>query len=79
MTGHLLGGAGGMEAVATTLTIVNGIIPPTMNYHEVDDVDGMDLDYVPNEARKQEVRAAMSSNFGFGGHNAVIVIKKYKE
>ena len=79
MTGHLLGGAGGMEAVATTLTIVNGIIPPTINYHEVDAEDGMDLDYVPNEARKQEVRAAMSSNFGFGGHNAVIVIKKYEE
>ena len=79
MTGHLLGGAGGMEAVATTLTIVNGIIPPTMNYHEVDTEEGMDLDYVPNEARKQEVRAAMSSNFGFGGHNAVIVIKKYEE
>ena len=79
MTGHLLGGAGGMEAVATTLTIVNGIIPPTINYHEVDAEDGMDLDYVPNEARKHEVRAAMSSNFGFGGHNAVIVIKKYEE
>ena len=79
MTGHLLGGAGGMEAVATTLTIVNGIIPPTINYHEVDAEDGMDLDYVPNEARKQEVRAAMSSNFGFGGHNAVIVIKKFEE
>ena len=79
MTGHLLGGAGGMEAVATVLTIVNGIIPPTINYHEVDTEDGMDLDFVPNEARKQEVRAAMSSNFGFGGHNAVIVIRKYEE
>ena len=78
MTGHLLGGAGGMEAVATVLTIVNGIIPPTINYHEVDAEDGMDLDFVPNEARKQEVRAAMSSNFGFGGHNAVIVIRKYE-
>lgn len=79
MTGHLLGGAGGMEAVATVLTITNGIIPPTINYHEVDAEEGMDLDYVPNVARKQEVKAAMSNNFGFGGHNAVIVIKRYEE
>lgn len=78
MTGHLLGGAGGMEAVATVLTITHGIIPPTINYHEVDMEEGMDLDYVANEARKQEVNAAMSSNFGFGGHNAVIVIRKYE-
>lgn len=68
-----------MEAVATVLTITNGIIPPTINYHEVDTEEGMDLDYVPNVARKQEVKAAVSNNFGFGGHNAVIVIKRYEE
>ena len=79
MTGHLLGAAGGMEAVATVLTIENGIIPPTINYEDVDTEEGLDLDYVPNVARKAEVDVAMSNNFGFGGHNASIVFKKYKE
>lgn len=80
MIGHLLGAAGGVEAIATVLTIANGVIPPTINYEEqdLDDPEGvLDLDYVPNTARKQEVRAAMSDNLGFGGHNAAVVLKKY--
>ena len=75
-TGHLLGAAGGVEAVATVLTIYEGVIPPTMNYANVD--EGMDLDYVPNEARKADVKVAMSNNFGFGGHNASLLFKKYE-
>lgn len=79
MTGHLLGAAGGVEAVATILTIVHGIMPPTINYEDVDPEEGMELDYVPNTARKAEVNVAMSNNFGFGGHNASIIFKKYAE
>lgn len=77
MTGHLLGAAGGIEAIATAMTIENGVVPPTINYKDVDTEEGLDLDYVPNTARKAEVRVAMSNNFGFGGHNASIVLKKY--
>lgn len=76
MTGHLLGAAGGIECIASALTIVEGIIPPTINY-QTPDVD-MDLDYVPNQARKQAVNVAISNSFGFGGHNATIVLKKYQ-
>ena len=78
MTGHLLGAAGGVEAIATALTIDTGIVPPTINYEDPDLEEGLDLDYVPNVARKAEVRAALSNNFGFGGHNACILLKKYK-
>jgi 3-oxoacyl-(acyl-carrier-protein) synthase len=77
MTGHLLGAAGGVEAIATVKTIENGIIPPTINY-ETPDPD-CDLDYVPNVARKADVQVAMSNSFGFGGHNASIIFKKYTE
>lgn len=76
MTGHLLGAAGGVEAIACALAIQNGIIPPTINY-ETPDPD-CDLDYVPNEARKQNVRVTMSNSLGFGGHNASIVLKAYE-
>jgi 3-oxoacyl-[acyl-carrier-protein] synthase II len=79
MTGHLLGAAGGVEAIATVMTIANSIIPPTINYEDVDVEEGLDLDYVPNVARKAEVNVAISNNFGFGGHNASVVFKKYKE
>lgn len=79
MTGHLLGGAGGVEAVATILTIKNGMIPPTINYEDVDVEEGMDLDYVPNVARKADVNVALSNNFGFGGHNAILCFKKYED
>ena len=77
MIGHLLGAAGGVEAIASVLTIENSVIPPTINYNDVDEEDGMDLDYVPNVARQAEVNVAMSDNLGFGGHNACILVKKY--
>ncbi|WP_214482599.1 beta-ketoacyl-ACP synthase II [Bacillus sp. SM2101] len=76
MTGHLLGAAGGIEAIFSVLSIKEGIIPPTINL-ETPDPD-CDLDYVPNEARKQEVSVALSNSLGFGGHNAVLVFKNYE-
>jgi 3-oxoacyl-[acyl-carrier-protein] synthase II len=76
MTGHLLGGAGGVEAIFTALTIRRGVIPPTINYETPD--PECDLDYVPNEPRKADVRTAMSNSFGFGGTNASIIMKAYK-
>lgn len=75
MTGHMLGAAGGMEAIATALAIDEGIIPPTINYETPD--EGLDLDYVPNKSRTAKVNVAMSNSFGFGGHNACIVLKKF--
>lgn len=77
MTGHLLGGAGGVEAIFCTLAIVDGIVPPTINYLTPD--PECDLDYVPNRARQVEVRTAMSNSFGFGGTNAVLIFKKFEE
>ena len=77
VTGHLLGGAGAIEAIYTALTIKHGIIPPTMNY-ETPDPD-CDLDYVPNVAREADVTTAMSNSFGFGGTNACLVFKAYEE
>ena len=75
MVGHLLGAAGGVEAVATFLSMQNGIIPPTINY-EYEDPE-CDLFYVPNNAIEREFKVAMSNSFGFGGTNACIVVKKY--
>lgn len=77
MVGHLLGAAGAVEMVATVLTIVNGIIPPTINYEDKD--PDCDLDYVPNKSRKAIVKTALSNSFGFGGHNAVLCVKKYQD
>jgi 3-oxoacyl-[acyl-carrier-protein] synthase II len=77
MIGHLLGAAGAVEAIATLLTINRGVIHPTINYENAD--PACDLDYVPNQARRQDVRIAISNGFGFGGHNAVVVLKKYEE
>jgi 3-oxoacyl-[acyl-carrier-protein] synthase II len=74
MTGHLLGAAGGVEAIACAMAIKEGIVPPTINY-ETPDPD-CDLDYVPNVARKMDVRAALSNSLGFGGHNATLCFKK---
>ncbi len=75
MTGHLLGGAGGVEAVLSVLAMLKGMIPPTINY-ETPDPD-CDLDYVPNLARKAELSCVLSNSFGFGGTNAVLIFKKY--
>ncbi|MBW2574698.1 MAG: beta-ketoacyl-ACP synthase II [Deltaproteobacteria bacterium] len=77
MTGHLLGGAGGIETVFTALTIYNGIIPPTINLDNPD--RDCDLDYVPNTARKTDVNTAMTNSFGFGGTNAVLILSKYRD
>jgi 3-oxoacyl-[acyl-carrier-protein] synthase II len=77
MIGHLLGAAGGVEAIFTILTIRDGIIPPTINYDTPD--PECDLDYVPNIARKAQVNIALSNSFGFGGVNATLVFRKFKE
>ena len=75
MTGHLLGAAGGIEAVASVNTILHQTLPPTINYDTPD--SDCDLDYVPNDAQNNEVNVLLSNTFGFGGHNAVICIRKY--
>jgi 3-oxoacyl-[acyl-carrier-protein] synthase II len=77
MTGHLLGGAGGIETVFTALTIYEDMIPPTINYENQD--AECDLDYVPNVARSTKVEHAMTNSFGFGGTNATLILTKYKE
>ncbi|MDH6368336.1 3-oxoacyl-[acyl-carrier-protein] synthase II [Paenibacillus sp. PastF-3] len=77
MTGHALGAAGGLEAIALIKSIQEGIIPPTINQEVKDSI--CDLDYVPNIARKSDLTIGMSNSFGFGGHNAVIVIRKFED
>src|SRR6267378_1516580 len=77
MTGHLLGAAGGIEAIATALALHHGVLPPTINY-ETPDPD-CDLDYVPNQARKQQVEIAISNAFGFGGTNATLAFRAYSK
>jgi 3-oxoacyl-[acyl-carrier-protein] synthase II len=77
MTGHLLGGAGGVEAVFTVLAIAQGVLPPTMNWETHD--EDCDLDYVPNMARSRPLNVAMSNSLGFGGTNACVLFKKYTE
>ncbi len=74
MIGHLLGAAGAVEAIVSTLAIYHGVVPPTINYENPD--PACDLDYVPNEAREMEVNVSMSNSFGFGGTNATLVFKK---
>lgn len=76
MTGHLLGAAGGVEAVILGLTLQNGVIPPTANLDNQD--PELDLDYVPNTPRNADVKVALSNSFGFGGHNATIIMRKYE-
>jgi len=76
MTGHLLGAAGGVEFIACCLAIKDGVVPPTINYEYPD--PECDLDYVPNTARKAEVNICMSNSLGFGGHNATLVVRKFK-
>ena len=75
MVGHLLGAAGAVEFIASVMSIVEGFVHPTVNYEFPD--PNCDLDYVPNKGRKMEVRTAMSNSFGFGGHNAILIAKKY--
>jgi 3-oxoacyl-[acyl-carrier-protein] synthase II len=77
MTGHLLGGAGGLEAGIVTLILRDQIIPPTINYENPD--PECDLDYVPNQARRAQIRCALSNSFGFGGTNAALVLKRYSD
>jgi 3-oxoacyl-[acyl-carrier-protein] synthase II len=75
MTGHLLGGSGGVETIFTALAIQNSILPPTINFENPG--EECDLDYVPNKAREKEVTYAMSNSFGFGGTNASLILKKF--
>jgi len=76
MVGHLLGAAGGVEFIFTALAIKTSIIPPTINYETPD--SECDLDYVPNEARQKAVTCALTSSFGFGGHNAVLALRRFE-
>lgn len=76
MTGHLLGGAGGIEAIFSVMAIKDGIIPPTINIETPD--EECDLDYVPDKAREQDVNIVLSNSLGFGGHNATLIFKKYQ-
>ncbi|MDD0477526.1 beta-ketoacyl-ACP synthase II, partial [Shigella sonnei] len=78
MTGHLLGAAGGVEAVYSILAIHDGKIPPTINIFEQDVEAGCDLDYCANEARDAEIDVAISNSFGFGGTNGTLVFKRFK-
>ena len=75
MTGHLLGAAGGIEAIATALALKEGMIPPTINYENTD--EECDLNYTPNKAVARDIKFAMSNSLGFGGHNGSILLKKY--
>jgi 3-oxoacyl-[acyl-carrier-protein] synthase II len=77
MTGHLLAGAGALEALICVKVLEDGIIPPTINYSSPD--PDCDLDYVPNEARRADVHVAMSNSFGFGGHNASLILRRYED
>jgi 3-oxoacyl-[acyl-carrier-protein] synthase II len=74
MTGHLLGAAGGLEAGITALAIHEGMLPPTINLENPD--PACDLDFVPNQARKAEVRSALTNSFGFGGTNGALLFKR---
>ncbi len=77
MTGHLIGAAGAIEPAICIMTILNGVIPPTINYDTPD--PACDLDYVPNTARRANVNTALTSSFGFGGHNSVLILRKFTE
>ena len=77
MTGHLFGATGALEAIVCTMVLKNGVIPPTIGYSEKD--EECDLNYTPGKAVKRDVTVAASTNLGFGGHNACLIFKKYKE
>lgn len=76
MTGHTLGAAGGLETVFTAQSIIENTAPPTINLD--DPGEGMDLDFVANEARERSIRVAVNNSFGFGGHNVSLVMKAYE-
>jgi 3-oxoacyl-[acyl-carrier-protein] synthase II len=76
-TGHCFGAAGAVEAVFTTLAVTRGELPPTINYESPD--PECDLDYIPNESRTADVQIGLSNSFGFGGHNACIVVRRWNE
>jgi 3-oxoacyl-[acyl-carrier-protein] synthase II len=76
MTGHMLGAAGGIELIASVMAIVDGVIPPTINIEEQD--PECDLDVVPNVARELAIKVALSNSFGFGGHNASVLVRKFE-
>ena len=77
MTGHLLGAAGAIEAIASILAVKNNIVPPTINHFTDDPAFDNKLNFTFNKAQKREVRAALSNTFGFGGHNASLIVKKF--
>ena len=79
MTGHLLGAAGAIEAIASVLAIKNGIIPPTINHFTDDPEIDSKLNFTFNKAQERVVNAALSNTFGFGGHNATLIFKKFAE
>ena len=81
MTGHLLGAAGAVEAMVCVLAIKDGIVPPTINHADDDQDENIDynMNYTFNVAQKRDIRAALSNTFGFGGHNACVIFKKYAE
>ena len=81
MTGHLLGAAGAVEALVSVMAVKNDIVPPTINHDEGDNDENIDynLNFTFNKAQKREIRAALSNTFGFGGHNACVIVKKYAE
>jgi 3-oxoacyl-[acyl-carrier-protein] synthase II len=76
-TGHCLGASGAIEAIACIFSVRDGVVPPTINYEDPD--PECDLDYIPNESREVDVRYALSNNFGFGGHNACLVVKRFED
>jgi 3-oxoacyl-[acyl-carrier-protein] synthase II len=81
MTGHLLGAAGALEAVLSVKAMNEGIVPPTINHEEGDDDPEVDyrMNFTFNKAQKREINAVMSNTFGFGGHNATVILKKYQD
>ncbi|MCW5839114.1 MAG: beta-ACP synthase, partial [Anaerolineales bacterium] len=76
MTGHMMGATGALETIFCALAVRDGILPPTINYEEPD--PECDLDYIPNQARQANIKVAITNAFGFGGHNAVLVLRKYE-
>ncbi|PGA46558.1 beta-ketoacyl-[acyl-carrier-protein] synthase II, partial [Bacillus thuringiensis] len=76
MLGHMLGAAGGVEAIALAMSLKEGTVPPTINLENLDPL--CDLDYVPSVARQVKINIGLSNSFGFGGHNAAIVLKRYE-